>query len=211
MYIEPKVNPGAHVREVFLTLKEFEPTLSRGGDMPQNFLSPSVKVKEFEEQGESAMKASLAKGMRIRLGLDLRSADTLEVQLICNCCGQPYYPDKAWKGRLRAIVVLCIGSILGSLRYWFSMTRNIIEELLELRIVLPYPCIHHLHQVVLEQVFICRLDHDNCLPCLLPSVIDLKVTVFAESSPRHAASFRQVPQVRRFWDPNSLCSALTKS
>jgi FtsP/CotA-like multicopper oxidase with cupredoxin domain len=63
VYIEPKVNPGAHDREVFLTLKEFEPTLSRGGDMPQNFLSPSAKVKELEEQGESAMKASLAKGM----------------------------------------------------------------------------------------------------------------------------------------------------
>ena len=63
VYIEPKVNPGAHDREVFLTLKEFEPTLSRGGDMPQNFLSPSAKIKELEEQSESAMKASLAKGM----------------------------------------------------------------------------------------------------------------------------------------------------
>jgi hypothetical protein len=69
--------------------------------MPQNFLSPSVKVKELEEQGESAIKASLAKGMRIRLGLDLRSADTLGVQLIGNCCGQPYYPDKAWKGSIK--------------------------------------------------------------------------------------------------------------
>jgi FtsP/CotA-like multicopper oxidase with cupredoxin domain len=63
VYIEPKENPGQYDREVFLTLKEFEPTLSRGGDMPQNFLSPTTKVKELEEQGESAMKASLAKRM----------------------------------------------------------------------------------------------------------------------------------------------------
>jgi FtsP/CotA-like multicopper oxidase with cupredoxin domain len=63
VYIEPKQNPGRYDREVFLTLKEFEPTLSRGGDMPQNFLSPSAKAKELEEQGEKAMQASLAKGM----------------------------------------------------------------------------------------------------------------------------------------------------
>jgi FtsP/CotA-like multicopper oxidase with cupredoxin domain len=63
VYIEPKHEPGNYDREVFLTLKEFEPTFSRGGDMPMNFLSPATKVKALEEQGESAMKASLAKGM----------------------------------------------------------------------------------------------------------------------------------------------------
>ena len=62
VYIEPKHEPGRYDREVFLVLKEFEPTFSRGGDMPQNFLVPS-RVKALEEQGESAMKASLAKGM----------------------------------------------------------------------------------------------------------------------------------------------------
>jgi FtsP/CotA-like multicopper oxidase with cupredoxin domain len=62
VYIEPKNDPGRYDREVFLVLKEFEPTLSRGGDMAQNFLPPAV-VKTLEEQGESAMKASLAKGM----------------------------------------------------------------------------------------------------------------------------------------------------
>ena len=62
VYIEPKNEPGNYDREVFLVLKEFEPTLSRGGDMPQNFLPP-VTVKALEEQGEGAMKASLAKGM----------------------------------------------------------------------------------------------------------------------------------------------------
>jgi len=61
VYIEPKNDPGDYDREVFLVLKEFEPTFSRGGDMPQNFLPP-VTTKTLEAQGESAMKASLAKG-----------------------------------------------------------------------------------------------------------------------------------------------------
>jgi hypothetical protein len=30
---------------------------------------------------------------------------TQEVQLICNCCGQPYYPNKAWEDKLRAVVL----------------------------------------------------------------------------------------------------------
>ena len=63
VYIEPKNNPGNYDREVFLTLKEFEPTLSRGGDMDMNFLSPAATVKELKDSGESAMNASLAKGM----------------------------------------------------------------------------------------------------------------------------------------------------
>jgi FtsP/CotA-like multicopper oxidase with cupredoxin domain len=62
VYIEPRHEPGRYDREVFLVLKEFEPTFSRGGDMAQNFLAPQTKVKALEEQGESAMKASLAKG-----------------------------------------------------------------------------------------------------------------------------------------------------
>jgi FtsP/CotA-like multicopper oxidase with cupredoxin domain len=63
VYIEPKHAPGNYDREVFLVLKEFEPTFSRGGDMAMDFLSLATKVKSLEEQGESAMKASLAKGM----------------------------------------------------------------------------------------------------------------------------------------------------
>jgi len=62
VYIEPKHEPGNYDREVFLVLKEFEPTFSRGGDMAQDFLPPTI-VKALEEQGESTMKASLAKGM----------------------------------------------------------------------------------------------------------------------------------------------------
>jgi FtsP/CotA-like multicopper oxidase with cupredoxin domain len=63
VYIEPRNNPGAYDREIFLTLKEFEPTLSRGGDMAMDFLSPAAPVKELKETGESSMNASLAKGM----------------------------------------------------------------------------------------------------------------------------------------------------
>jgi FtsP/CotA-like multicopper oxidase with cupredoxin domain len=63
VYIEPRSSPGKFDREVFLVLKEFEPTFSRGGDMDMNFLAPAGRVKSLEEAGESAMKASLAKGM----------------------------------------------------------------------------------------------------------------------------------------------------
>jgi len=63
VYIEPTREPGNYDREIFLVLKEFEPTFSRGGDMPQDVLSPATKVKGLEEKGETAMKASLAKGM----------------------------------------------------------------------------------------------------------------------------------------------------
>jgi FtsP/CotA-like multicopper oxidase with cupredoxin domain len=62
VYIAPKSDPGRYDREVFLTLKEFQPTLSRGGDMAMDFLSPSAPVRALQEQGESDMKASLAKG-----------------------------------------------------------------------------------------------------------------------------------------------------
>jgi FtsP/CotA-like multicopper oxidase with cupredoxin domain len=63
VYIEPKANPGRYDQEIFLTLKEFEPKLSQGGDMDMNFLSPADTVSELKQSGEAAMKASLAKGM----------------------------------------------------------------------------------------------------------------------------------------------------
>jgi FtsP/CotA-like multicopper oxidase with cupredoxin domain len=62
VYIEPKDNPGKYDREVFLTMKEFEPTFSRGGDMNMDFLSPAT-TESLKDSGESAMKASVAKGM----------------------------------------------------------------------------------------------------------------------------------------------------
>ncbi len=63
VYIEPKQHPGNYDREAFLTLKEFQPTFSRGGDMAMDFLSPAQTVAPLKESGESRMKASLAKGM----------------------------------------------------------------------------------------------------------------------------------------------------
>ena len=63
VYIEPRSSPGNYDREVFLVMKEFQPSFSRGGDMDLNFLSPATRVKELETTGESAMRQSLAKGM----------------------------------------------------------------------------------------------------------------------------------------------------
>jgi FtsP/CotA-like multicopper oxidase with cupredoxin domain len=63
VYIDPKDEPGRFDQEIFLVLKEFQPTLSRGGDMAQDFLFPSTRIKSLEEAGESALKSSLAKDM----------------------------------------------------------------------------------------------------------------------------------------------------
>jgi FtsP/CotA-like multicopper oxidase with cupredoxin domain len=63
VYIEPAEEPGRYDREVFLVLKEFEPSFSRGGDMPQDFLSPAAPNEGLKEIDEASMKSSLAKGM----------------------------------------------------------------------------------------------------------------------------------------------------
>jgi FtsP/CotA-like multicopper oxidase with cupredoxin domain len=61
VYIEPKQNPGAYDQEIFLTLKEFEPAFSRGGDMESDFLAGEADPG-LKDKGESAMNASLAQG-----------------------------------------------------------------------------------------------------------------------------------------------------
>jgi FtsP/CotA-like multicopper oxidase with cupredoxin domain len=63
VYIEPKREPGRFDREVILVLKEFEPTLSRGGDMAMDFLVPATTDHTLRETGEAAMTASLRRGM----------------------------------------------------------------------------------------------------------------------------------------------------
>ena len=63
VYIEPRREPGRFDREVVLVLKEFEPTLSRGGDMAMDFLLPSTMDDKLKESGESTMAASLKRGM----------------------------------------------------------------------------------------------------------------------------------------------------
>jgi FtsP/CotA-like multicopper oxidase with cupredoxin domain len=54
VYIEPKHEPGAYDQEVFLVMKEFAPSFSRGGDMDMDMLAPGVPIKELEEIGAKA-------------------------------------------------------------------------------------------------------------------------------------------------------------
>lgn len=61
IYIEPKGDPGHYDREVFLTLKEFEPWFSHGGDMASDFLA-GAPLPDLKERGESAMEQSLKQG-----------------------------------------------------------------------------------------------------------------------------------------------------
>lgn len=62
VYIEPHREPGTYDQEIFLTLKEFAPVFSRGGDMAMNFLA-GEEIESLKSAGESAMKTSLAAGM----------------------------------------------------------------------------------------------------------------------------------------------------
>ena len=50
VYIEPKNNPGAYDREVFLVLKEFGPSFSRGGDMAMDMLA-GAPIKALQADG----------------------------------------------------------------------------------------------------------------------------------------------------------------
>ena len=53
VYIEPKHDPGNYDREVFLVLKEFEPTFSRGGDMALDALI-GAPLAALQRMGEAA-------------------------------------------------------------------------------------------------------------------------------------------------------------
>ena len=72
VYIEPKDNPGRYDQEIFLTLKEFEPWISRGGDMDQHFLAGSA-VDELKSRGEGAMESSLNEGREHGYEVNYRS------------------------------------------------------------------------------------------------------------------------------------------
>jgi len=56
IYIEPANNPGAYDREVFLVLKEFQPSLNRGGDMDMDVLV-GAPVAELQQLGKRADEA----------------------------------------------------------------------------------------------------------------------------------------------------------
>jgi FtsP/CotA-like multicopper oxidase with cupredoxin domain len=71
VYIEPKNDPGAYDREVFLVMKEFEPSFSRGGDMDIDMLAPGTPIKELQEMGAEADKEAKGtpKGYEVGYGL----------------------------------------------------------------------------------------------------------------------------------------------
>jgi len=60
VYIEPKNNPGAYDREIFLTLKEFGATFSKGGDMAMDALAgkmlPDLKAIGKKADDEARVK-----------------------------------------------------------------------------------------------------------------------------------------------------------
>ncbi|HEX5184332.1 MAG TPA: multicopper oxidase domain-containing protein, partial [Allosphingosinicella sp.] len=62
VYIDPRDEPGRYDREVFLVLKEFAPSLGRGGDMDMGFLAGD-EDSGLKSTGEAAMQASLKRGM----------------------------------------------------------------------------------------------------------------------------------------------------
>ena len=61
VYIEPRHDPGAYDREVFLTLKEFGPHLSRT-EMPADFLAPVNPLPRLREAAQAATKAAAEQG-----------------------------------------------------------------------------------------------------------------------------------------------------
>ncbi len=70
VYIEPKNNPGAYDREVFLVLKEFAPTFSRGGDMAMEVLT-GAPVASLQQMGKAADTAAHEKTKGFEVGYDL--------------------------------------------------------------------------------------------------------------------------------------------
>ncbi len=67
VYIEPNQEKGDFDREVFLTLKEFLPSLARGGDMPMDFLvdrSESADLRRIGDRNDKAAKSTV-KGFEV--------------------------------------------------------------------------------------------------------------------------------------------------
>jgi FtsP/CotA-like multicopper oxidase with cupredoxin domain len=72
VYIEPKQNPGAYDREIFLVLKEFSPTFSQGGDMAMDALA-GAPIKALQQMGRAADLAANDKTKGFEVGYDLFS------------------------------------------------------------------------------------------------------------------------------------------
>jgi len=69
VYIEPKNDPGAYDREIFLTMKEFEPSFSRGGDMAMDFLA-GEPIKELQQRGKRADDEAKEKSKGFEVGYE---------------------------------------------------------------------------------------------------------------------------------------------
>jgi FtsP/CotA-like multicopper oxidase with cupredoxin domain len=70
VYIEPKDDPGAYDREVFLVLKEFQPTLSRGGDMAMEVLAGG-RIALLQKIGKAAEDETKEKRKGFEVGYGL--------------------------------------------------------------------------------------------------------------------------------------------
>jgi FtsP/CotA-like multicopper oxidase with cupredoxin domain len=70
VYIEPKENPGAFDREVFLVMKEFEPAFSRGGDMAMDVLT-GTPDKVLQQIGKTADDEAREKTKGFEVGYEL--------------------------------------------------------------------------------------------------------------------------------------------
>ena len=70
VYIEPKTNPGAYDREIFLVMKEFAPAFSRGGDMAMDVLA-GAPVKALREMGRAADEEAQEKTKGFEVGYEL--------------------------------------------------------------------------------------------------------------------------------------------
>jgi FtsP/CotA-like multicopper oxidase with cupredoxin domain len=72
VYIEPRDNSGAHDREIFLTLKEFGPTFSKGGDMDQDALVGAM-LPDLQAIGKKADAEATTKTKGYEVGYTLFS------------------------------------------------------------------------------------------------------------------------------------------
>jgi FtsP/CotA-like multicopper oxidase with cupredoxin domain len=72
VYIEPKHDAGAYDREVFLVMKEFTPTFSRGGDMAMDVLA-GAPLAPLQRMGAAADAAAVEKTKGFEVGYDLFS------------------------------------------------------------------------------------------------------------------------------------------
>ena len=74
VFVEPKHDPGAYDREVFLVLKEFAPTFSRGGDMAMDMLV-GTPDKTLQRLGTAADEQSDTKRKGFEVGYELFSVN----------------------------------------------------------------------------------------------------------------------------------------